>query len=60
MEKVLFKDRRLTEKVTFEQRPEGGGSFEETGASVPGRTARAKALREDQQEASVAGVQPAQ
>lgn len=32
--KVLFKDRGLTEKVTCEQRPEGGGSFKDTGASV--------------------------
>lgn len=34
MKKVLFKDRGLNEKVTCEQRPEGGRSFGDTGASV--------------------------
>lgn len=37
MGNVLFKDRGLTEKVTFEQRPEGRGSFRDAGGSVPGR-----------------------
>lgn len=37
MEKVLFEDRGLTEKVTFEQRPEGGGRFGDTGGSSSGR-----------------------
>lgn len=34
MKKVLFKDRGLTEKVTSEEKPKGGGSFGDTGASV--------------------------
>ena len=61
MEKVLFNvERGLTEKVTFEQRPEAGGSFGDTREVFQAEgTARAKALREEQQEASVAGVQPA-
>lgn len=60
MEKMLFEDRGLTEKVTFEQRPEGEedlGILREVIQAE--RTARAKALREKLQEASVAGVQPA-
>lgn len=42
------------DRVTSEQRPEGGGSLGDTGGSVLGRgTARAKALREEQEEARV-------
>lgn len=60
MEKMLFEDRGLTEKVTFEQRPEGEEDLGILGEVIQAeRTARAKALREKLQEASVAGVQPA-
>lgn len=34
---MLFKDRGLTEKVTYEQTPEGRGSFRAAGGKVPGR-----------------------
>lgn len=61
MEQVLFyKEGGLTEKVTFEQRPEAGRSFGDSRevSHAEGR-AGAKALREEEQEASVAGEQPA-
>lgn len=46
--------------MTFEQRSEAGGSFGDTKEVFQAEgTARSKALRQEQQEASVAGVQPA-
>lgn len=54
MEKVLLREERgLTEKVTCEQSPKAGGSFGDAGEmlQVEG-TARAKALREEGQEAA--------
>ena len=54
MEKVLLREERgLTEKVTCKQSPKGVGSFGDAGEmlQVEG-TARAKALREEGQEAA--------
>lgn len=53
MEKVLREERGLTEKVTCEQSPKGGGSFGDTGEMLQAEgTVRAKALREEGQEAA--------
>lgn len=54
MEKVLLREERgLTEKVTCEQSPKGGGSFGDTGEMLQAEgTVRAKALREEGQEAA--------